>query len=192
MVCSVDDDRAKPYEGRTLQQAADALEMHPLDAALTLMDWDEGRMGIIFFYRVEEDMRAFLRHPLAMVGSDGLALVAEGILGKGKPHPRSYGAAARILGRYVREERMLTLEQAVHKMSGKVADRLGMKDRGRLTVGAAADVVVFAPDTVIDRATFQDPHQYARGIAWVLVNGRIVVEDGRHTGVLAGRVLEAG
>ncbi len=191
MVCAVDDERAKPCEGMTLQQAAEHLGMEPLDAALTLMDWDDGKMHIIFFYRTEEDMRTFLRHPFSMVGSDGLALMAGGVLGTGKPHPRSYGAAARVLGRYVRQEKVLTLEDAVHKMSGKVANRLGLTDRGRLAAGMMADVVVFDPETVIDRAAFERPHQYATGIRWVLVNGRMVVRDGAHTDVLAGRVLEA-
>jgi N-acyl-D-aspartate/D-glutamate deacylase len=179
----------KPYEGMTIQKVGDALGCEPIDAALTLMDRDEGQVRIIFYYRTEEDMRAFLRHPMAMMGSDGSALAREGPLGEGKPHPRSYGAAVRLLGRYARDERLLSLSEAVHKMSGQVADRLGLRDRGRLRVGMAADIVVFDPATVRDRATFEDPHQYADGVPFVLVNGRLAVDGGAATGARAGRVL---
>jgi N-acyl-D-aspartate/D-glutamate deacylase len=179
----------KPCEGLTIQEVADRLGCEPIDAALTLMDRDEGHVRIIFYYRTEEDMRAFLRHPLAMMGSDGSALARDGLLGEGKPHPRSYGAAARLLGRYARDERVLGLAEAVHKMTGRVADRLGLADRGRLRPGQAADVVVFDPAAVRDRATFQDPHQYAEGVPFVLVNGRLAVDAGTETGALAGRVL---
>ena len=181
----------RPYEGLTIQQTAAALAMEPIDAALFLMEADDARLEVIFYYRTEEDMRAFLRHPLAMVGSDGLAIAPGGRLGAGKPHPRSYGAQARVLGRYVREAHVLSLEEAVHKMSGKVADRLGLRDRGRVRRGQAADLVVFDPATVVDRADFENPHQYPAGIEFVLVNGRVAVERGEHTGVAAGRVLAA-
>jgi N-acyl-D-aspartate/D-glutamate deacylase len=110
MISSAHSAEVKPFEGKTFQHAAEILGNDPLDAALDLMDWDDGRMAIIFFYRTEEDMRAFLRHPLGMMGSDGSAIDADGPLGKGKPHPRSYGAHVRVLGRYVREERVLSLE----------------------------------------------------------------------------------
>ena len=183
--------QTKPYEGMTFQQAAEVMSVEPVDAALTLMEQDGARLGIIFFYRTEEDMRAFLRHPLGMMGSDGLAIQATGALGQGKPHPRSYGAHARVLGRYVRDEAMLTLEEAVYKMSGQVADRLSMTDRGRVAVGQIADIAVFNPNTVIDRADFENPHQYPVGVDYVLVNGHLVVDQGQHTGALPGRVLAA-
>ncbi len=182
--------KAKPYEGMTIQQAAEVMDRDPLNAALDLMDMDEARMEVIFYYRTEEDMLAFLRHPLGMMGSDGLAISPNGQLGRGKPHPRSYGAHARVLGRYVREVSALTLAEAVYKMSGQVADRLGLKDRGRLRQGQAADVVIFDPATVQDEADFQNPHQYATGIPYVLVNGQMVVDGGEHTGALVGQVLE--
>ncbi len=164
--------------------------IEPIDAALEVLAIDDGRLGIIFFYRTEEDMRTFLSHPMGMMGSDGSAITPIGRQGEGKPHPRSYGAHARVLGRYVREEPVLKLEEAVYKMSGMVADRLGLSERGRLRTGAYADIVVFDPDHVIDRADFDNPHQYAMGINYVLINGAIVMQKGEHTGKRAGRVLE--
>jgi N-acyl-D-amino-acid deacylase len=124
-----------------------------------------------------------------MIGSDGSALAPYGELGEGKPHPRSYGTFARVLGEYTRERRLLSLPQAVHKMTGLPARRLGLKDRGVIRVGARADLVVFDPKRVADEATYEDPHRYPTGIEHVLVNGRWVIRDGQHTGSLPGRVL---
>jgi len=191
-ICTAHTPETKPYEGLTFQQAAEVMNLEPVDAALTLMEMDGARLRIIFFYRTEEDMRAFLRHSLGMMGSDGLAIAPGEKLGQGRPHPRSYGAHSRVLGRYVRDEPVLTLEEAVYKMSGQVADRLGLADRGRVAIGQAADLAIFDPTRVIDRADFEDPHQYPLGIHYVLVNGQVVIDEGEHTGRLAGRVLEPG
>lgn len=178
-------------EGMTFAALAEARGVAPIDAALDLMVADEGRVQIIFFYRTEEDMQIFLCHPRVMVGSDGSAFTADGPTGVGRPHPRNYGAAARVLGRYVRELGVLTLEDAVHRMSGKVAARLGLADRGRIRAGLIADLAVVDPVTVADRATFTDPHQYAAGVPFVVVNGAVAVADGRPTGLHCGRVLAA-
>ena len=191
LVSTAHTEAAKPYEGLTLQEVADEMNLEPVDAALTLMDLDDARLTIIFFYRTEGDMCAFLTHPLGMMGSDGLALTPGTRVGGGRPHPRSYGAHARVLGRYVREQSILTLEQAVYKMSGQVAERLCLRDRGQLQSGHKADVVVFNPDTVADCATFEDPHQFAAGISHVLVNGTLAVDNGAYTGSRTGQVLEA-
>jgi N-acyl-D-aspartate/D-glutamate deacylase len=126
-----------------------------------------------------------------MVGSDGSALTAGGPTGVGRPHPRNYGAAARVLGRYVRDLHVLTLEDAVHRMSGKVAARLGLRDRGWIRAGLAADLAVIDPVTIADRATFADPHQYATGVPFVVVNGAMAVDDHEPTGSHRGRVLAA-
>jgi N-acyl-D-amino-acid deacylase len=124
-----------------------------------------------------------------MVGSDGYALAPYGVLGEGKPHPRSYGAFPRFLGRYVREKRLCTWQEAVRKMTSLPADFLGLKDRGRIKEGMAADIVIFNPETVIDRATFSDPHQYPKGIEYVITNGTIVIQQEKHTGALSGKIL---
>ena len=179
------------FEGMTFEQAGEQMDLEPIDAALTLMERDEAKLRIIFYYRTEEDMKSFLRHPMGMMGSDGLAIQATGALGAGRPHPRSYGAHSRVLGLYVRETAVLTIEEAVYKMSGQVAARLGMSDRGVIADGNVADIAIFDPATVADRASFDDPHQYAVGVPYVLVNGELVVADGEHTGALPGRVLAA-
>ncbi|MDW3213557.1 MAG: D-aminoacylase [Ilumatobacteraceae bacterium] len=179
------------FEGMSFEQAGEKMGLEPIDAALTLMERDEAKLRIIFYYRTEEDMKSFLRHPMGMMGSDGLAIQASGPLGAGRPHPRSYGAHSRVLGLYVRDTAVLTMEEAVHKMSGQVATRLGMSDRGVIAAGNIADIAIFDPDTVADRASFEDPHQYAVGVPYVLVNGEVVVAEGEHTGALPGRVLAA-
>jgi N-acyl-D-amino-acid deacylase len=124
-----------------------------------------------------------------MIGSDGSALATSGEMSAGKPHPRSYGTFPRVLGEYVREQRVLTLPEAVHKMTGLPARRLGLRDRGQIRVEARADLVVFDPRRVADQATYDDPHRYAVGVEHVLVNGSLVIKDGEHTGSLPGRVL---
>jgi len=133
----------------------------------------------------EADVRRIMSHPQAMIASDGRLTKP----GDGVPHPRAYGTFPRVLGHYARDEHVLTLESAVHKMTGQPAARLGLADRGVLRDGAFADVVVFDADSVIDRATFEQPHQYPAGIGYVLVNGKVAVDGGRFVGVRAGRVL---
>ena len=181
----------QPFEGLTFEEAAVQMDLEPIDAALTLMERDEAKLSIIFYYRTEEDMKSFLSHPLGMMGSDGLAIQASGPLGVGRPHPRSYGAHSRVLGRYVRDTAVLTLEEAVYKMSGQVAARLGMSDRGVIAAGKFADIAVFDPATVADPADFESPHQYAIGVPYVVVNGDLVIDNGQHSGALPGSVLVA-
>jgi N-acyl-D-amino-acid deacylase len=137
----------------------------------------------------EADLRRALAHPAVMVGSDGSSLAPTGPTAAMKPHPRSYGTFPRVLGEYAREQRTVSLPQAVHKMTGLPARRLGLRDRGTIRTGARADLVVFDARRVIDVATYDAPHRYPVGIEHVLVNGRFVIKDGEHTGSLPGRVL---
>jgi N-acyl-D-aspartate/D-glutamate deacylase len=176
-------------QGRRIAEIAAARQEDPLDAAIELIVSEQGKGYMILFQLDEADLRRALTHPHVMVGSDGSALAAEGPLASGKPHPRSYGTFPRVLGRYARDERVLPLETAVWKMTGLPAKRMGLADRGVLKSGAKADLVVFDPATVADRATYEDPHRYATGIEHVVVNGRVVISDGQHTGALPGRVL---
>ncbi len=158
-----------------------------MDSAAETALWivEQGGCGGIFHAIGEEDLVRILRHPATMVASDGEIPR----FGQAHPHPRSYGTFARVLGVYVREKRVLSLEEAVRKMSAAPAQRIGLVDRGVLRPGMKADIVVFDPDRVRDRATFEQPHQYADGVAYVLVNGQVVYENGRMTEARPGRVL---
>jgi N-acyl-D-amino-acid deacylase len=181
--------RRKDAEGKRLSELGAARGMDPLDAALELIVDEAGKAYMILFQLDEADLRRALAHPHVMIGSDGSALAPYGPLGEGKPHPRSYGTFPRVLGEYTREQRVLTLPQAIHKMTGLPARRLRLRDRGVIREGARADLVVFDARRIADVATYQDPHRYPRGIEHVLVNGRFVIKHGEHTGSLPGRVL---
>lgn len=176
------------YEGMTLEALGREMGRPPLTAAVDLIVADEAPFPIIRFIMAEEDVRTVLRHPAVMIGSDGYAIAPA--LGS-KPHPRSYGTFTRVLGEYVREQRVLPLEEAVRKMTSFPASRFGLADRGLIRPGHMADLTCFDPGSVRDAATFADPHQYSTGIAWVMVRGHIVWQDGRDTGTVAGRVLRA-
>jgi len=180
--------RRPDAQGRRMTQIAAARGIEPLDAAMELIADEGGKGHMILFQLDERDLRRALVHEAVMIGSDGSAL-APGGAAAGKPHPRSYGTFPRVLGEYAREERVLTLPQAVHKMTGLPARRLGLKDRGVIAVGRRADLVIFDPRRVSDRATYQEPHQYPSGIEHVLVNGRFVIREGEHTGSLPGTLL---
>ncbi|MBI4593337.1 MAG: D-aminoacylase [Candidatus Rokubacteria bacterium] len=181
--------RRRDAEGKRLATIALERGMDPLDAAIELIVDGAGKATIVLFQLDEGDLRRALAHPRVMIGSDGSALAPYGELGEGKPHPRSYGTFPRVLGEYAREQRVLSLAQAVHKMTGLPARRLGLRDRGVIRAGAKADLVIFDPKRVADQATYEDPHQYPVGIEHVLVNGHFVIKDGEHTGSLPGRLL---
>jgi dihydroorotase/N-acyl-D-amino-acid deacylase len=178
-------------EGRTLRDWAEREELEPtpaVGARLVVEAMRRGGASAIYHALDENDVEAILRHPWTAVASDGRLTQP----GEGHPHPRWYGTFPRVLARYVRERGVIDLEEAVRKMTSLPADRIGLADRGRITEGAFADLVVFDPATVQDRATFQDPHQYAAGIPWVVVNGVITVDDGAFVDVRPGRVLRRG
>jgi N-acyl-D-amino-acid deacylase len=177
------------YEGKTITEIAEFEKKDEMDTVFDLLLAEEAQVQIVAFGMSEEDVRRVMKNPLGMVGSDGSAVSPKGILGRGKPHPRYYGTFPRVLGHYVREE-VLLLQEAVRKMTSAPAQRLGIKDRGLLRVGFKADVTIFDPDKIKDEATFVDPHKYASGIPYVLVNGTIVVDDGEHSGALPGRALK--
>lgn len=188
LISRVDAEQFRQVEGMTLARAAELRGLDPISVVFELL-LAGGYVGMVRFGMSEEDVKLVMRHPLMMVGSDGSCLADYGPLAAGKPHPRNYGTFVRILGNYVREEKNLSLEQALRKMTSLPAARMGLYDRGLLRPGMAADVVVFDAETVAERATFTDPHQYPEGIEAVIVNGRLAVKGGEHTGRIAGRVL---
>ncbi|MFC2168098.1 amidohydrolase family protein [Acidobacteriota bacterium] len=175
--------------GKNIGEAAAAINSDPYEFACNLIV-DEGRdVSHIGFGMNEDTTEAVLKHPLAMLGSDGSSLAPYGPLSGGKPHPRNYGTFPRFLGYYVRERKILSLPEAIRKITSMPASRLGLRDRGSLRVGKYADIVIFDPQNIADKATFIDPHQYPIGIDYVLVNGTVVVDHGKHTEKLPGKVL---
>lgn len=176
--------------GKRLGSHARALGQDPYDYTVALIKRNRGSVGMVGFAMSEENLDKIYAHPLSMVCSDGGAFAIEGPTRRGAPHPRGIGSFARILGRYVRERKALSLEQAVHKMSAFPASRVRLHDRGRLAVGLAGDVMVFDPATVIDHATFEDPFQYATGVQVVAVNGAIALHHGERRGEGQGKGLK--
>ena len=177
------------WQGRTLTDIAAQRGVHPLDAALDLIASDRSWVDCAFFSMSEQNLRAALLRPWVAVGSDGVSMAPEGAFLDAPTHPRSYGSFARVLGHYARDEKLLTLADAIHRMSGLPAGTLGLAGRGVLAEGSFADVVVFDPARIADRATFADPHQLSTGVSHVLVNGAVTISGGTFTGRLAGRAL---
>jgi N-acyl-D-amino-acid deacylase len=177
------------FEGLTVADIAERRGTDPAETALDILLEAEAQVSIVHFGMSEDNLRTVLRHPAAMIGSDGAARIPTGPLGKGKVHPRSYGTYPRVLGKYVREEGTLSLPEAIHKMSGLPAGRLSLSDRGRLVKGLKADLVLFNSATVRDKATFTEPHHYPVGIEYVFVNGQTVITPEGHTGALPGQIL---
>jgi len=182
-------ERNTPFQGKRMSELIAARGGHPADVLFDVLLEEGGSVPTVFFHHSEPDMQLIMRQPWTSIGSDGTAVSPDGPTGRSHPHPRYYGTFPRVLGRYVRELKVITLPEAVKKMTSMNADKLGIADRGRLKEGLAADVTVFDQDRVIDRATFEQPHQFPVGIKYVIVNGVVTVDNEQHTGALAGRVL---
>ncbi|MEO8433668.1 MAG: D-aminoacylase [Pyrinomonadaceae bacterium] len=189
LIGSVVNKDLEELQGKRLSEVASAQNKDPLDALFDTILADHGQTGAIYFMMSEDDVRAALRAPFVSICTDSGARATDGPLSRSKSHPRGWGSYPRILSRYVRDERLLTLEQAVNKMTGMPASRVGLRDRGLLREGMFADITIFDPQKVQDRATFEMPNQYPTGINYVIVNGRIEVDKGKRTEVLAGRPL---
>jgi N-acyl-D-amino-acid deacylase len=192
MISDVTQERNRRYTGLRVSQAATVAGQPPMEFVLDLL-WDESnRVEAIYFTMSEENLRAILRKPYVMIGSDSGCRAHYGPLSQGTPHPRTFGTFARALGHYARDERLFDLPTAIRKMTWDPCRRLGLAARGRLRQGAVADLVLFDPGRIIDRATYEAPIAYPDGVAWVLVNGQVVVESGEHTGARPGRPLRRG
>jgi len=176
-------------QGKRLSEIATAQNKDPLDALFDFIIADRGQTGAIFFMMSEADMNAALKSPLVSICTDSSARATDGPLAGSKSHPRGWGTYPRILGHYVRDLHLMPLELAIHKMTGLPASNVGLKQRGLIREGYFADITIFDPKTVIDRATFEEPNQYPVGINFVIVNGQIEVDNAQRTPALAGRVL---
>ena len=190
LLVSLSNPQYKKFEGMRMNQVIEAVGKPPLDVLFELLEANGGSVPTVYFHHSEEDMRYALKQPFASIGSDGTAVTTEGPLAAGHPHPRYFGTFPRLLGRYVREEKVLTLEDAIRKMTSANAAKIGAFDRGLLRPGMMADVTVFDAGRIIDNATFEKPHQYATGVEYVIVNGQIVLDGGRHTGARPGMILK--
>ena len=179
----------KPLTGKTLSEVAKLRGEDPVDTIMNLVLEDRSRVGTVYFMMSEENLRRQIVLPWVSFGSDAASMAPEPPFTKSSAHPRAYGNFARVLGKYVRDDKVLSLPDAIRKLSGLPATNLELDRRGFLKEGMFADVVVFDPATVSDRATFQNPHQYATGMRQVFVNGAQVIRDGEHTGARPGRAL---
>lgn len=188
-VSSVPTDADQSVVGKRLTEIAAERRRDPWDVYFDLLLATEGRVSALYHMMSEEDVRTALRWSRVTIGTDSAALRAEGVLARGAPHPRAYGTFARVLGHYVRDERVLELPQAVAAMTSRAAAQMGIRDRGHLAPGALADVVVFDPSAIADRATYERPHQYAAGIDYVIVNGVVALDPRGLTGARPGRPL---
>jgi len=182
-------DSLKPLTGKTLAEVARMRGTSPEETAMDLVVQDDSRVGTIYFLMSEDNVRREIALPWVSFGSDAGSLAPEGVFLKSNPHPRAYGNFARLLGRYVRDEHVIPLAEAVHRLSLLPATNLRIERRGALRPGYYADVVVFNPDSIADHATFERPHQYATGVVDVFVNGVQVLRNGEHTGAKPGRVV---
>lgn len=184
-VTSVKTEKNADAVGLSIVELAEKRGVDPYTAAFDLLMEEENAVGMVDFYGTEEHVKRFMMRPEMNACTDGL-------LCPGKPHPRLYGSFPRILGKYVRQEQLMSLETAVYKMTGKPANVLGLKERGTLKEGNWADITIFDADTILDQGTFTDPIQFPTGIAYVIVNGQVAVDHGKHTGALAGQVIRHG
>jgi N-acyl-D-amino-acid deacylase len=182
-------ERLKPYTGKTLAEVAKLRGMPPDQTIMDLIAEDESRIDTVYFTQSEDNVRRNLARPWVSFCSDSGSLAAEGIFLKNSAHPRAYGSFARLLGRYVRDEKLITLQEAIRKLAALPAENLKIQKRGMLKEGYFADVVVFDPQKIQDHATFEKPHQYATGMLHVFVNGTPVLLNGEHTGAKPGRIV---
>ncbi|MCH8121570.1 MAG: D-aminoacylase [Bacteroidetes bacterium] len=176
--------------GKTLSEAARLRGASPEETAIDLVVADSSRVDVVYFLMSEENVRRQIRIPWISFGSDAGSLNPEGVFLNSQPHPRAYGNFARLLGKYSRDEGLIPLEEAIRRLTSQPAENLRLDRRGRLAEGYFADIAIFDPDTIIDHATFDDPHQLATGMIHVWVNGQIVLENGVHTGATPGRFVK--
>ena len=189
VLASFRNDTLKPLIGKTLGDVAKMRGKDPIETIMDLLLEDRSRIGTIYFMMSEDNIKKQIRQPWVSFGSDAASIATEGVFLRSAAHPRAYGNFARLLGKYVRDEKVISLTEAVRRLTSLPAANLGLKDRGLLQSGMFADVVIFDPKTIADRATFEKPHQYSVGVRDVFVNGQHVLKNGQHTGAKPGRAL---
>jgi N-acyl-D-aspartate/D-glutamate deacylase len=189
LLVSLSNPQYKRFEGKRMDEVIRTLGKPGIDVLFELLENNNGSVPTVYFHHSEEDMRYALRQPWVSIGSDGTAVTTAGPLATGNPHPRYFGTFPRVLGRYVRDDKLITLEDAIRKMTSANAAKAFQYDRGLLRPGMAADVTVFNAATIIDNATYEKPHQYASGVEYVIVNGKVVLNKGQHTGARPGAIL---
>jgi len=189
LLVSLSNPKYKQFEGKRMSEVIKTLGKPGIDTLFELLENNGGTVPTVYFHHSEKDMRYALSQPWVSIGSDGTAIPTEGPLAAGHPHPRYFGTFPRLLGRYVRDEKVLTLEDAIRKMTSANAAKAQQYDRGFLRPGMAADVTVFNLATIIDHATFEKPFQYSTGVDYVIVNGKVVLDKGKHTGAKPGTIL---
>jgi N-acyl-D-aspartate/D-glutamate deacylase len=189
LLVSLSNPAYKKFEGRRMNEVIASIGGDPIDVLFRLLEDNNGSVPTIYFHHDEKDMMTALAQPFISIGSDGTAVATSGPTFRGHPHPRYFGTFPRVLGRYVREQKVLTLEDAIRKMTSENAIKIHIYDRGLLRPGMAADVTVFNPATIIDNATYENPWQYASGVEYVIVNGALVLNHGEHTHARPGKVL---
>jgi N-acyl-D-amino-acid deacylase len=182
-------EKLRPLTGKTLAEVARLRGKSPAETAIDLVVEDDSRVGTVYFLMSEENVKEQIKLPWVSFCSDAASLAPEGVFLKSNVHPRAYGNFARLLGKYVRQEKVITLAEAVRRLTSLPAENLKLDRRGKLEKGYCADIVIFDPQTIIDHATFEEPHQYATGMVHVFVNGVQVLRDGEHTGAKPGRVV---
>ncbi len=189
LLVSLSNPAYKKFEGRRMNEVIAALKKSPVDTLFDLLINNAASVPTVYFHHSEEDMRYAMKQPFVSIGSDGAAVAVSGPLSVGNPHPRWYGTFPRVLGRYVREDKVITLEEAIRKMTSANTAKIGVFDRGLLRPGQWADITIFDAAKVIDNATYDKPHQYPSGIEYVIVNGTPVLDAGKHMGTRPGAIL---
>jgi N-acyl-D-amino-acid deacylase len=182
-------EKNRKFEGKNILEASREAGKPPYEFMRDLLIEENDQVGMVIFMMKEENLTRILAHPLVGIGTDGEARAPYGLLGRGKPHPRVYGTFPRAIGKYVREEKLLKLEEMLKKMTSVPAKKFGLQKRGVVRAENIADLVIFDPDKIVDKATWKEPHQYPAGVEYVLVNGEIVIDKGSHTGKLPGKIL---
>jgi len=189
LVSTVLYEKNRDIEGKSIWEIAVERNKEPFETVCDLLIDEDARIDVLFFNMSETNLNQILQWDFVMIGSDSSIRSVNGILNEGKPHPRSYGTFSRVLGKFCRDDKILKLNEAIYKMTGLPATKIGLKKRGFIKEGYFADIVIFDKDKIKDISEFSKPHQYSTGISYVIVNGEITLENGKHTGAVNGTIL---